>query len=133
MEVSCSVQSQKLPELFFTVAWFKGEQEMARIGPLGKLTVASSYAVREREGELRVTKTTEKDYLLTLRPVRAEDQGAYQCRVWLEERGASGVFTQKQSERSETQQVTITAKGQIYCHLHTQPYSPYYVHYGHVC
>ncbi|XP_062390758.1 immunoglobulin superfamily member 3-like [Sardina pilchardus] len=110
VEVRCSVQTQKLPELFFTVAWFKDEQELARVGPLGKLTVSSAYERREREGELRVAKTTEKDYLLTLRPVRAEDQGAYQCRVWLETRGPGGVFSQAQSEQSQSQQVTITPK-----------------------
>ncbi|XP_062391062.1 immunoglobulin superfamily member 3-like [Sardina pilchardus] len=110
VEVRCSVQTQKLPELFFTVAWFKGEQELARVGPLGKLTVSSAYERREREGELRAAKTTEKDYLLTLRPVRTEDQGAYQCRVWLEQRGLGGVFSQGQSEQSQSQQVTITPK-----------------------
>ncbi|XP_041938719.1 immunoglobulin superfamily member 3-like [Alosa sapidissima] len=110
VEVRCSVQTQKLPELFFTVAWFKGEQELVRLGPLGRLTVASAYESREREGELRAAKTTEKDYLLTLRPVSAEDQGAYQCRVWLEKRGPSGVFSQGQSKQSQPQQVTITPK-----------------------
>ncbi|XP_041929233.1 immunoglobulin superfamily member 3-like isoform X1 [Alosa sapidissima] len=110
VEVRCSVQTQKLPELFFTVAWFKGEQELVRLGPLGRLTVASAYERREREGELRAAKTTEKDYLLTLRPVRAEDQGAYQCRVWLEKRGPSGVFSQGQSEQSQPLQVTIIPK-----------------------
>ncbi|KAL2081060.1 hypothetical protein ACEWY4_022913 [Coilia grayii] len=110
VEVRCSVEAQNLPELFFTVAWFKGDQEVARLGPLGLLTVGPRYSGRATEGELWAVKTTEKDYLLTLRPARAEDQGGYQCRVWQEKRGDKGGFTQGQLQRSNSQQVTITAK-----------------------
>ncbi|XP_063070010.1 immunoglobulin superfamily member 3-like isoform X2 [Engraulis encrasicolus] len=110
MEVRCSVEAQNLPELFFTVAWFKGDQEVARVGPLGMLTVLPGYSARSEEGELRAAKTTDKDYVLTLRPARTEDQGEYQCRVWQEKRGEKGGFTQGQLQRSQPQQVTITAK-----------------------
>ena len=117
VEVLCQLEAQNLPKLFFSVAWFKGEEELARLGPLGVLTIGPGYKGRATEGELRAVKTTEKDYTLTLRPVRAEDQGEYQCRVWQEQRGDSGGFTQGQSKRSSTQQVTITATGETHCHM----------------
>ncbi|XP_042350928.1 immunoglobulin superfamily member 3-like [Plectropomus leopardus] len=107
--LSCSVNTQNLEEKFFSVAWLKGSVELARIGPTGILSVGPEYSGRLKEGELRAARTGDRDYRLTLQPVRTDDQGKYICRAWLQDRGQDGAFTQGVAQDSSFQLVNISA------------------------
>ncbi|XP_028250142.1 immunoglobulin superfamily member 3-like isoform X2 [Parambassis ranga] len=107
--LSCNIDSQNLGERFFSVAWLRGSVELARIGPLGVLSVGPEYSGREKEGELRASRNSKRDYRLILQPVRIEDQGQYVCRAWAQERGNDGVFTQGAAQDSSSQLVSISA------------------------
>uniref|UniRef100_A0A672JTJ3 Ig-like domain-containing protein n=1 Tax=Salarias fasciatus TaxID=181472 RepID=A0A672JTJ3_SALFA len=109
--LSCSVDTSNLEGSFFSVAFLREGVELARIGPTGVLSVGPEYSGRENQGELRAARTGSRDYRLILRPVRTEDQGEYKCRVWPEERGLDGVFTQGASQDSSSQLVSISATG----------------------
>uniref|UniRef100_A0A673X1Y0 Immunoglobulin superfamily member 3-like n=1 Tax=Salmo trutta TaxID=8032 RepID=A0A673X1Y0_SALTR len=109
LSLQCNVNTQGLVGQFFSVAWVKDNQELAQIGPTGVLSVGPEYRGRERGGELRAVRTREKTHLLTLRPVRTQDQGVYHCRAWPQERDGNGVFTQGSTQDSTTETITITA------------------------
>ncbi|XP_071003032.1 immunoglobulin superfamily member 2-like isoform X1 [Oncorhynchus clarkii lewisi] len=109
LSLQCIVNTQGPVGQFFSVAWVKDNQELAHIGPTGVLSVGPEYGGRERGGELRAVRTREKTHLLTLQPVRTQDQGVYHCRAWPEERDGNGVFTQGSTQDSTTETITITA------------------------
>ncbi|XP_041700392.2 immunoglobulin superfamily member 3 isoform X2 [Coregonus clupeaformis] len=109
LSLQCIVDAKGPVGRFFSVAWVKDNQELAQIGPTGVLSVGPEYSGRKRGGELRAVRTGEKTHLLTLRPVRTQDQGAYHCRAWPQERDGNGVFTQGSSQESTTETITITA------------------------
>uniref|UniRef100_UPI003AADE937 immunoglobulin superfamily member 3-like n=1 Tax=Centroberyx gerrardi TaxID=166262 RepID=UPI003AADE937 len=109
LSLSCSVDAQNLAERFFSVAWLRENVELARIGPTGVVSVGPEYSGREKEGELRATRTGNKDHRLILRPVRTQDQGEYVCRAWPQDRGADGAFTQGAAQDSSSQLVTVSA------------------------
>ncbi|XP_024257422.1 immunoglobulin superfamily member 3 isoform X1 [Oncorhynchus tshawytscha] len=109
LSLQCIVNTQGPVGQFFSVAWVKDNQELAHIGPTGVLSVGPEYGGRETGGELRAARTKEKTHLLTLRPVRTQDQGVYHCRAWPEERDGNGVFTQGSPQDSTTETITITA------------------------
>lgn len=112
LSLSCNVNTQNLQERFFSVAWLRGNVELARIGPTGILSVGPEYSVRAKEGELRAARIGDRDYGLILQPVRTEDQGEYICRAWPQDRGQDGAFTQGAAQDSSTQLVSISATGQ---------------------
>lgn len=112
LSLQCNVNTQGPVGQFFSVAWVKDNQELAQIGPTGVLSVGPEYGGRERGGELRAVRTREKTHLLTLRPVRTQDQGVYHCRAWPQERDGNGVFTQGSTQDSTTETITITATGE---------------------
>ncbi|KAK6315143.1 hypothetical protein J4Q44_G00146720 [Coregonus suidteri] len=109
LAMQCIVDAQGIAGRFFSVAWVKDNQELAQIGPTGVLSVGPEYGGRESGGELRAVRTGEKTHLLTLQPVRTQDQGAYHCRAWPQERDGNGVFTQGPRQESTTEPITITA------------------------
>uniref|UniRef100_A0A674PLU8 Ig-like domain-containing protein n=1 Tax=Takifugu rubripes TaxID=31033 RepID=A0A674PLU8_TAKRU len=80
LSLSCSLDTQNLEEKFFTVAWFRGSVELARIGPSGILSVSAELSARAERGELQVARRGVRDYSLVLQPVGTEDQGEYTCR-----------------------------------------------------
>ncbi|XP_036400622.1 immunoglobulin superfamily member 3-like [Megalops cyprinoides] len=108
--LTCAVDAQNIVDRYFSVAWLKDNKEVARIGPTGVPSMASDYKQREGEGEVKVLKHSDRDYLLTIRLVRAEDGGQYQCRVW-EEVKTEGSFTQQQSQESSVQSLSVTVTG----------------------
>ncbi|XP_054642114.1 immunoglobulin superfamily member 2-like [Dunckerocampus dactyliophorus] len=107
--LTCSVDTQKLEEKFFSVAWLQAGVELARIGPMGVLSVKSEYSRREKQGELRASRIGDREYRLVLQPVSTDDQGGYMCRVWPQERGQHGAFVQGAAQDSSTLQVSIAA------------------------
>lgn len=109
LSLSCNIDTEKLRERFFSVAWRKGGVELARIGPTGILSVGPEYSVRGQEGELRAARVGSKDYRLILRPVRIDDHGVYICTAWPQDRGQDGVFTQGAAQDSSSQLVSISA------------------------
>nr|XP_020441499.1 immunoglobulin superfamily member 3-like isoform X2 [Monopterus albus] len=109
LSLSCSVDTQNLEERFFSVAWLRGNVELARIGPTGILSVGPQYSVREKEGELRAARVGNRDYRLILQPVRTEDQGEYLCRAWPQDRDQNGAFTQGAAQDSSSQLISISA------------------------
>lgn len=109
LSLSCKVDAQNLQERFFSVAWLRGDVELARIGPTGILSVGPEHSGREKD--FRAARVGSRDYRLTLQPVRTEDQGDYICRVWPEDRGQDGVFTQGKLQDSTSEHVTISATG----------------------
>lgn len=110
LSLSCDVDTQNPGEKFFSVAWFRGSVELARIGPTGILSVGPQYSVREKE--LRVARIGDRKYHLTLQPVQIQDQGEYFCRAWPENRGQDGTFVQGAAQNSKSQLVSISATGQ---------------------
>ncbi|XP_028847117.1 immunoglobulin superfamily member 3 [Denticeps clupeoides] len=110
LELNCRVETRNSSNLFFTVAWIKEDRDMAQMGPLGVVTFGQDYERRAKEGELSLVKTNEKEYLLLLRPVRAEDKGRYFCTVWQEERSMSSLFTKGQSQVSSPVDIGISTK-----------------------
>lgn len=112
LTLSCSVDTHNLEERFFSVAWLRGSDELARIGPTGILSVGPKYSVRAKEGELRAARTGDRDYSLILQPVRTDDQGEYICRAWPQDRGQDGAFTQGAAKDSISKLVNISATGQ---------------------
>ncbi|XP_076603517.1 immunoglobulin superfamily member 2-like [Chaetodon auriga] len=107
LSLSCNIDTQNLRERFFSVAWLRGSDELARIGPTGVLSVGPEYS--SREGELRAARLGDRDYRLKLQPVRTEDQGEYICRAWPQDRGQDGVFTKGTAQDSRPQLVSISA------------------------
>lgn len=112
LSLSCNVHAQDLSGKFFSVAWLRGNSELARMGPTGILSVGSEYSVREKEGELRAARIEERLYRLVLHPVRTEDQGQYSCRAWSPNRGQDGGFTEGEAKDSSPVQVIISSTGQ---------------------
>lgn len=109
--LSCSIDTQNLEARFFSVAWLWEDNELARIGPTGILTVRSEYSHREKEGELRAMRVENRKYTLILKSVRTADQGEFVCRAWLEERGSDGSFTKGTFQDSSPQLIKISAAG----------------------
>lgn len=112
LSLSCSLDSLKLKETFFTVAWLRGGVELARIGPLGILSVGSEYRARADSRELQAARKGDRDYRLLLQPVRSEDQGEYMCRAWPQVRGPDGGFREESAHDSDPSYVKISASGQ---------------------
>ncbi|XP_043105247.1 immunoglobulin superfamily member 2-like isoform X2 [Puntigrus tetrazona] len=110
LDIRCSVNAQNLPGHFFSVTWLKNQQKVAQIGSSGVLTVSDSYKERENAAEMKAVKTSQMDYLLTIRSARTEDQGQYQCEVWQENMNEDGIFTKIQKKMSSPETVSITAK-----------------------
>ncbi|XP_051938701.1 immunoglobulin superfamily member 3-like [Hippocampus zosterae] len=106
--LTCSIDTQKLEEKFFSVAWLRAGVEMARIGPTGVLSVRPEYNQREKQGELRASRIGERDYRFILQPVSTEDQGAYMCRVWPQQRGEQGDLVQGKPQDSSSLLVSVS-------------------------
>uniref|UniRef100_A0A671WE40 Immunoglobulin superfamily, member 3-like n=1 Tax=Sparus aurata TaxID=8175 RepID=A0A671WE40_SPAAU len=102
LSLSCNIDTEKLRERFFSVAWRKGGVELARIGPTGILSVGPEYSVRGQEGELRAARVGSKDYRLILQPVRTDDHGVYICTAWPQDRGQDVLQIVTQSPSDET-------------------------------
>lgn len=112
MEVQCSIEAQNLPRQFFSMTWLRNNMEVARIGPSGILSVGNTYESRANNGELRTVKKGDRTFVLTIQPVRAEDQGMYQCSAAQEEKTEAGSFIRGKSQLSREETVHIRAKGQ---------------------
>ncbi|MFT7818240.1 immunoglobulin superfamily member 3-like [Arapaima gigas] len=117
LQLKCTVEAQNIRERYFSVAWLKGGREVARVGPTGVASVSQEYKARDNEGEMKVVKQSDRDYVLFVKPVQLTDAGAYQCRAWKEEKGSSGVFTQGRSQDSGEVQVAITVTGECESNL----------------
>lgn len=111
MEIHCSIEAQNLPGYFFSMTWLRNNVEVAQIGPSGVLSVANTYVKRENDGELRPVKKGDRTFVLTLQPVRAEDQGVYHCKAVQEEKTETGSFIRGKSQLSHEETVNIRAKG----------------------
>lgn len=114
LSLSCSLDTQNVEQRFFTVAWFRGSVELARMGPSGILSVGSELSARAEEGELQVARRGVRDYNLVLQPVRTEDQGEYTCTAWPQLRGQDGGFKQETAHHSDPEYVQISPSGQTH-------------------
>uniref|UniRef100_A0A8C9TRZ6 Ig-like domain-containing protein n=1 Tax=Scleropages formosus TaxID=113540 RepID=A0A8C9TRZ6_SCLFO len=108
LQLKCTVEAQKIQERYFSVAWLKDGREVAHMDPRGVVSISQEYEARDREGEMKVWKSSNRDYVLFIKPVRVMDTGEYQCRVWKEEKGTGGVFTQGRSQDSSVERVAVT-------------------------
>ncbi|XP_041857529.1 immunoglobulin superfamily member 3-like isoform X2 [Melanotaenia boesemani] len=108
LSLSCSIDTQNQEGRFFSLAWLRGSNELARIGPTGILSVRLEYRGREKEGELRATRTGTRDYRLMLKPVKTKDQGEYVCRAWPQDRSLDGTFSQGAAQDSSSQMIIIS-------------------------
>lgn len=126
LSLTCSIEAHNLEERFFSVAWLKGDVELARIGPTGILSLGPQHRGRASDRDLRAARVATRDYRLTLQQVRTEDQGEFTCRVWPQERGQDGAFEQGEAQDSQPVLVTISATGQP-----TQP-SPFQLSQFHL-
>lgn len=111
LSLYCNIDTQNLEGRFFSVAWLRGNVELAHIGPTGILSLGLEYSGREKEGELRAARIGNRDYRLILQPVRTEDQGEFVCRAWPQERGQDGAFTRGAAQDSNSQLISISATG----------------------
>ncbi|MBN3308235.1 IGSF3 protein, partial [Amia calva] len=109
LELKCIVEIPNILDHYFSVAWFKDSQEMARIGPMGVLTIGGRYTGRESQGEIRVFKKSGSDYVIIIKHIKTKDQGAYHCSVSKEEKSPGGPFTTKEMKESSQVQVQVTA------------------------
>uniref|UniRef100_G3NI48 Ig-like domain-containing protein n=1 Tax=Gasterosteus aculeatus aculeatus TaxID=481459 RepID=G3NI48_GASAC len=109
LSLFCHVNFHDLQKRFFSVAWLRGNIELARVGPTGILSVGPEYSRREGDGELRAARKGEGEYCLTLQSVRTEDRGEYVCRARLLDRGPDGGFTERAVQHSDSQLVSISA------------------------
>uniref|UniRef100_A0A3P9MWL4 Immunoglobulin superfamily member 3-like n=1 Tax=Poecilia reticulata TaxID=8081 RepID=A0A3P9MWL4_POERE len=105
--LSCGINAQNLAKRFFSVAWLWKGIELAKIGPTGILTVRQEYIDRERNGELKATRTGNNNYQLRIKPVKTTDKGSYSCRAWPEERGEDGNFNQGAAQDSQPMDINI--------------------------
>ncbi|XP_014324349.1 immunoglobulin superfamily member 2-like [Xiphophorus maculatus] len=105
--LSCGINAQNLAKRFFSVAWLWEGIELAKIGPTGILTVRQEYIDRERNGELKATRTGNNNYQLRVKPVKTTDKGSYSCRAWPEERGEDGNFNQGAAQDSQPVDINI--------------------------
>ncbi|XP_007546428.1 immunoglobulin superfamily member 3-like [Poecilia formosa] len=105
--LSCGINAQNLAKRFFSVAWLWNGIELAKIGPTGILTVRQEYIDRERNGELKATRTLNNNYQLRIKPVKTTDKGSYSCRAWPEERGEDGNFNQGADQDSQPMDINI--------------------------
>ncbi|KAI1899723.1 hypothetical protein AGOR_G00064700 [Albula goreensis] len=105
--IQCTVEANNILDSYFSVVWQKDEKVMAEIGPTGVPVIGPNYNSRASEEELKLVKKSDRDYLLTIRPVRTEDSGSYRCRVWKQEK-TSGSFTRSQSQESSAKQVHVS-------------------------
>lgn len=112
MEIQCSIEAQNLPGHFFSMTWLRNNMEVAQIGPSGVLSVPNTYMNRVKNGELRIMKKAERVFVLTIQPVKADDQGMYQCIAVQEEKTESGSFNKAKKQLSHEETVHITTKGQ---------------------
>ncbi|XP_046700621.1 immunoglobulin superfamily member 3 isoform X2 [Silurus meridionalis] len=110
IEIECIIEALNLPGHFFSMTWLKNNSEVAQIGPSGVLSVANTYAKRATEGELRTVKKGDRNFVLTIQPVRAEDQGIYQCKSVQEKKTETGSFIKEKSQLSREETVLIRAK-----------------------
>ncbi|KAM9487010.1 immunoglobulin superfamily member 3-like [Clarias gariepinus] len=113
MKIQCSIEAQNLPGRFFSMTWLKNNIEVSQIGPTGVVSVGNTYMRRENDGELRTVKKGDRIFILTIQPVRAEDQGMYQCKAAQEEKTDTGSFIRGQSQLSHEETVHIKAKGHV--------------------
>ncbi|XP_014845958.1 PREDICTED: immunoglobulin superfamily member 3-like isoform X1 [Poecilia mexicana] len=104
--LSCGINAQNLAKRFFSVAWLWNGIEVAKIGPTGILTVRQEYIDRERNGELKATRTLNNNYQLRIKPVKTTDKGSYSCRAWPEER-EDGNFNQGAAQDSQPMDINI--------------------------
>lgn len=111
LEIHCSIDAQNLPEQLFSMTWLRNNMEVAQIGPSGVLSVTNTYEKRNNDGELRTVKSKDRNFVLTIQPVRAEDQGIYQCRAVQEEKTETGSFIKGKKQLSREETVHIRAKG----------------------
>ncbi|MCJ8732391.1 hypothetical protein PDJAM_G00210850 [Pangasius djambal] len=110
MEIHCSIEAQNLIGHFFSMTWLRNNKEVAQIGPSGVLSVIDNYMKRENDGEMRIVKKGDRIFILTIQPVRAEDQGMYQCRAAQEEKTETGAFISGKSQLSREETVRIRAE-----------------------
>ncbi|KAI5621332.1 hypothetical protein C0J50_19267 [Silurus asotus] len=110
IEIECIIEALNLPGQFFSMTWLKNNSEVAQIGPSGVLSVANTYAKRATEGELRTVKKGDRNFVLTIQPVRAKDQGIYQCKSVQEIKTETGSFIKEKSQLSREETVLIRAK-----------------------
>lgn len=111
MEIQCSIEAQNLPGHFFSMTWLKNSVEVAQIGPSGVLSVSNTYMIRSNNGEVRIVKKADRVFVLTIQPVRADDQGMYQCIAVQEEKTETGSFNKGQKQLSHEETVHIKPKG----------------------
>ncbi|MCI4378268.1 hypothetical protein PGIGA_G00213980 [Pangasianodon gigas] len=110
MEIHCSIEAQNLIGHFFSMTWLRNNKEVAQIGPSGVLSVDDTYKKRANDGEMRIVKKEDTMFILTIQPVRAEDQGMYQCRAAQEEKTETGAFISGKSQLSREETVRIRAE-----------------------
>uniref|UniRef100_A0A8C6L9T5 Immunoglobulin superfamily, member 3-like n=1 Tax=Nothobranchius furzeri TaxID=105023 RepID=A0A8C6L9T5_NOTFU len=109
--LSSSIDSQNLEGKFFSVAWLWNGIELVRIGPTGIVSVTPEYSERGRQGELRATRTGNRNYQFVMKPVKTMDEGQYVFRAWTEERGDDGAFKQGTAQDSDPLSVKISSTG----------------------
>ncbi|KAF7215716.1 immunoglobulin superfamily member 3 isoform X2 [Nothobranchius furzeri] len=107
--LSSSIDSQNLEGKFFSVAWLWNGIELVRIGPTGIVSVTPEYSERGRQGELRATRTGNRNYQFVMKPVKTMDEGQYVFRAWTEERGDDGAFKQGTAQDSDPLSVKISS------------------------
>ncbi|XP_047670675.1 immunoglobulin superfamily member 3-like [Tachysurus fulvidraco] len=109
MEIHCRLEAQNLPGYLFSMTWLRNNMIVAQIDHNGVQTVDDAYMKREKDGELRTVKKKNTIFILTIHPVRVEDQGIYQCKAEQVEKLGTGPFERK-SQLSHEETVHIRTK-----------------------
>ncbi|XP_060732132.1 immunoglobulin superfamily member 3-like isoform X1 [Tachysurus vachellii] len=110
MEIHCRLEAQNLLGYFFSMTWLRNNMIVAQIDHSGVQTVDNTYMKREKDGELRTVKKKNTIFILTIQPVRVEDQGIYQCKAEQVEKLETGSFIERKSQLSHEETVHIRTK-----------------------
>ncbi|XP_058249643.1 immunoglobulin superfamily member 3 isoform X2 [Hemibagrus wyckioides] len=110
MEVQCSIEAQNIPGYFFSMSWLRNNKVVAQIDHNGVQIVDDTDIKREKDGELRTVKKSKRVFVLTIQPVRVEDQGTYQCKAVQVEELETGSITERKSQLSHEETVHISTK-----------------------
>ncbi|KAJ6633890.1 hypothetical protein lerEdw1_014277 [Lerista edwardsae] len=100
LQINCFVQGQNTQHRLFHIVWLHNAMVVASIDPYGALAFPKDSEDRYRMGHLLVTKQSNEQYILRIKPVELKDKGVYSCKVSEMEKTPTGSFSATQQRSS---------------------------------
>lgn len=111
LQINCFVQGQNTQHRLFHIVWLHHATEVASIDPYGALTFPKDLEDRYHMGHLLVTKQSNDQYILRIKPVELKDKGVYSCKVSEMEKNPTGSFTATQQRSSSGIGINVKPRG----------------------